>query len=357
MINLTFKRLRLYQNIKRFYFSSPQTRLSQKTKNIDLKGEFENILRENKSFENEGNKIKLEELKINMKQDLNNNKFNEASENTENNLNENESKNKESINNESQTSENIKLKSESEEKKSNYSFKKKNMNNSEEEKQNAFSKFINGFVKVWKQTFPGEQNYDEIHEIRKKQAQSLKAKIKEPKDEEIAELEAQIPEWKRGALVLISDQPESERESIFEQARKNLVVHVKNLSIYKESVDKYNNSEVKLLVKDLKESYSNVRENIKESQNPLFVVSRDLIDRVPFNSSSSLAISIMRKHDPLFDLVLFEKEVEYVFKQLMTAAINDDLDTVKLLSGESALAILTSEIRSRRERVSSIIKI
>ena len=88
-----------------------------------------------------------------------------------------------------------------------------------------------------------------------------------------------------------------------------------------------------------------------ESQSTLFVVTRNLTDKVKFVSPSSQAIKIMRKHDPGFELYDFEKEVNFIFKQLMTAYINDDLDMIKKLSGETALAVLSSDIKSRRERV------
>ena len=63
------------------------------------------------------------------------------------------------------------------------------------------------------------------------------------------------------------------------------------------------------------------------------------------------SLSLKSNGNVTFDLILFEKEVNGIFSQLMTAFINDDLETVKLVAGEVALAILTNEIKSRRERV------
>ena len=188
-------------------------------------------------------------------------------------------------------------------------------------------------------------------EKRKMEAKLLKSKIKEATDEEIAEIEASIPEWKRGALVLVETDAPKEKLSIFDIAKRNLAYHIKNLKLYQEAQNKLKDSEVSLLLDDFKKSYSNVKENIKESQNPLFVVSRDIIDRVAFKSPSSQAIQIMRKYDPNFELHNFEKEVEVVFKQLMKAYFQDKLDLVRSICSESALAVLSSEIKSRRERV------
>lgn len=235
--------------------------------------------------------------------------------------------------------------------KSNKSNKTSNNSN---DNPNVISRFISGFAKVWKQTFPGEENIELLLEKRKQEALILKSKIKEASEEEITDIEAAIPEWKRGALVLVESETAQEKYSIFDLAKKNLAYHVKSLKIYQETQKSLKDSEISLLLKDFQESYSNVRENLKESQNPFFVVSRDLIDRVSFKSPSSQAISIMRKFDPHFELLIFEKEVDAIFKQLMNAYLKDNLDTVKALTSESALAVLTSEIKSRRERVSNI---
>lgn len=178
----------------------------------------------------------------------------------------------------------------------------------EVKKPNLAVRFAKGFAKVWKQTFPNEDNVEHIMEKRKEEAILLKSKIKEATDEEIAEIEANIPEWKRGAVVLIEDAGLEEKLSIFEQAKKNLNNHVINLEIFKTTKQKYENSELQLLLKDLKTSYTNIKDNIQESQNPFLVVTRDLTDRVAFKSPSSQAITIMRKHDPNFDLLQFERE-------------------------------------------------
>lgn len=224
----------------------------------------------------------------------------------------------------------------------------------EQEQVSKFSKFVTGFANVWRQTFPGEENIDLLMAKRKQEAIILKSKIKEATDEEAEEIEKNIPEWKRGAVLIIEDSIEQEKVSIFETAKRNLSTHIKNLKLYQDSQQSYENSELKLLMEDLKVSFTNVKENIKESQNPFMVVTRDLADRVSFKSPSSQVITVMRKFDPSFDLLIFEKEVNGIFKQLMTAFINDELDMIKLIAGETALAMLTSEIKSRRERVRHI---
>ena len=91
------------------------------------------------------------------------------------------------------------------------------------------------------------------------------------------------------------------------------------------------------------------------------MMSRVIVDRVSFKSSSAEATRIMRKYDPGFNLIDFEKEVDVkyfiiniiqiIFQQLMKAFLNDDIDSAKLVSGETALGLVTGMIKSRKERV------
>jgi hypothetical protein len=328
--------------MKKNYLSTSQNKTLKKDEKIDLREEFQEMLKETKISDEEVQKIKLnEETKITESINQAKKDFDEKTEKLKNEFESN------TKNTENEKSEN--------KKKSTSNFGKgkeeESKNKNTEATPGAFSKFMTGFKKVWKQTFPGEDNLELLIEKRKAEAQFLKSKIKEATEEEIAEIEAKIPEWKRGAVVLVADQPPEEGHSLFESAKRNLTNHVKNLKIYQDTQKNLENSELSLLVNDLKTSYTNVKDNLKESQNPFFVVSRDLVDRVSFKSPSSQAIVVMRKHDPNFELIDFEKEVNVIFKQLMTAFLKDDLDTIKLIASEMALAVLTNEIKTRKERV------
>jgi len=306
-------------------------------RNKNLKEEWEEKRNSKDEENNSESKIKLDHIKKKVKSAFFFNKMNTTEGKTSH------------VESESETKEE---KSEETSEKEKKSENKKSQSNSSSE-LGSFTKFYKGFINVWKQTFPGEENMDLLFEKRRQEALILKSKIKEATEEEIEQMEAAIPEWKRGAVVLVQDDSSQKiKTSIIDLAKMNLTKHIKNLKIYKEAQISYQNSEISLLMEDMKTSYSNVRDNLQESQNPLLVVSRDLADRVSFKSSSAQATTIMRKYDPNFELILFEKEVNGIFVQLMTAFIKDDLETVRLVAGEVALALLTNEIKSRRERVS-----
>lgn len=124
-----------------------------------------------------------------------------------------------------------------------------------------------------------------------------------------------IPEWKRGAVVLVtSDDLLLEKPSIFEVASKKLRKHVRNTELYKSYRESNIYKEIQDFKDDLKQSSKNLKEGIEASQNPLIMMSRDLVDRVSFKSSSAEATRIMRKYDPNFNLLDFEKEVDVIFK-------------------------------------------
>ena len=348
--------------MKKNYLSTSQNKSKKNNDNIDLKEEFQEMLKETTISEEEvKNRKKEEEMKSKETLDKAKKEWEEKNESLKNEWEKTRSNVEENPESDLKIN-HLKKKltsvfyfnksSKNEEKKGD---KENNADKTEEiSEPSKISQFVSGFVKVWKQTFPGEENLELLLERRKAEAQILKSKIKEPTEEEIAEIEAAIPEWKRGAVVMVLDQPVEEVTSIFDTAKLKMKSHVKNLKIYKEAQTTLQNSELNLLVEDLKQSFTNVKDNLNESQNPFFVVSRDLMDRAKFKSPSAQAITVMRKHDPDFDLILFEREVDAIFKQLMHAFVKDDLDTIRLITGETALAVLSNEIKSRRERVNLV---
>ena len=176
MINFgkfTFGRLSkhlIHNNILNFmkknYLSTSQNRTSKKDEKIDLREEFQEMLKETKISDEEVQKMKLnEETK---KTESINQAKKEFAEKTEKLKNEFESNR---TNTENEKSDN--------KKKSTFNFGKEEESNNKntEETPGAFSKFLTGFKKVWKQTFPGEENLELLIEKRKAEAQFLKSKI------------------------------------------------------------------------------------------------------------------------------------------------------------------------------------
>jgi hypothetical protein len=85
---------------------------------------------------------------------------------------------------------------------------------------------------------------------------------------------------------------------------------VRNTELYRNYRESNLYKEIQDFKDDLKQSSKNLKEGIEASQNPLIMMSRDLVDRVSFKSSAAEATRIMRKYDPNFNLLDFEKEVD-----------------------------------------------
>jgi len=104
-----------------------------------------------------------------------------------------------------------------------------------------------------------------------------------------------------------------------------------------------------------KEDYQIAKENIRDelafSQNPLIRITKDLLDKIPTKSETSSAFEILRRTDPDFDIFQLESEVEYLVKQIMGACFRDDSELISKLSSDTALGMLTSIIKTRKERV------
>ena len=78
------------------------------------------------------------------------------------------------------------------------------------------AKYINLCIDVWSETFPNNQSkvQDKIskRKERAKLAREWEDKQKDMTPEEIAAMEESIPEWKRNALVIASDDEEEEKQ-------------------------------------------------------------------------------------------------------------------------------------------------
>jgi len=181
------------------------------------------------------------------------------------------------------------------------------------------------------------------------EAKIIKERIKEPTEEEIIAAESLIPEWKKGALVLIIEDTINEKKSIFDIATDKMKKHVRNSESYKNFVESDAYKELQQIKTDYLEAKKNFRDEISGSQNPFIVVSRDLLDKVQVKSTTAHATNLMRKIDPNFDLFEFEKEVDFIFKKFFEAFLNDDIDFLEKVSANAALGMMSGVIKARKE--------
>jgi hypothetical protein len=130
-----------------------------------------------------------------------------------------------------------------------------------------------------------------------------------------------------------------------------LKTHIKHSEAYITYRNSDTYKELEQFKKDFDVARKNMQDELSAAQNPILVASRDILDRIQFKSSTATATKVMRKYEPDFDIFSLESEVDEVLKQLLNAFFKDDLDTVQKLSGNTALGMLTSVIKTRAEMV------
>lgn len=219
-------------------------------------------------------------------------------------------------------------------------------NNSSHNTSLKNNRLITSISNLFTKTFPSESQIENQMNLNKQNAIKIKFTLKEISSEEILKYESSLPEWKRNAIVIVNSPPKT---SSLKNKR-----YLFNLITYnplsRTVISIYNKSDLKILMKDFKQSYSNLRYNLRFTSNPIIMLIRDVIDKVHFKSSVSQATEIMKKHRPNFNICVFEKEMKIVLKQLFTLYMNDDSKRLKMICCESAYAMLNNEIKGRREK-------
>lgn len=213
-------------------------------------------------------------------------------------------------------------------------------------KLSSFSmKKLIGFTKdLFYNTFPEDEDPEIIFQKRKQKA--IKALKNTNNLNRKIFIDESIPKYKRTAIINVNNYNKNKRISlsnIFHSVFYNQWLTRKFNSIYSKS-------DLKILIGDFKQSYSNIKFNINFSCNPLIAIPRDIIQKIEFTSSTSYMIDIMRKYDKNFSLNNLENEVKGVFAQLLEYSKEENYEKMKLVSSESALALIKNEIKERKNK-------
>lgn len=171
----------------------------------------------------------------------------------------------------------------------------------------------NSIKSAWFEAFPQEVKVSEILEQRKKKVK-LQRKIfsTEWTPEQLSEFEANIPEWKKGAIVFLRH---LQTETINSPKRKSAIKNYIREK-YKENADMIELLDelegVKTSVNIMK---GNLQQKILYSNNLIVNTSLNVITKVKEKLNSD-AIAEMKKRDPEFDFDLFEKEIRFIFEEM-----------------------------------------
>jgi len=201
---------------------------------------------------------------------------------------------------------------------------------SETDKNGFTSRGLNFLKESWYETFPQEKDYvskykDRIEEIKRQREL-----------EEEYENNGEIPEWKRGALIVtdIEAEPES-RWAKFKRSVKSKFDDTDTMKEFYKSDSFKEFSEARSHLQDLK---GDIQTEVDHSQSPLVAKARGAYDMIFTESNTAQAIRQMQSFDPDFEIEDFLYEARDLFEMMYTYQLHADIETLSLFVGEQALA-------------------
>lgn len=114
---------------------------------------------------------------------------------------------------------------------------------------------------LWNETFPDHRKNvaSKINERRQK-AQEMKKYT----PEELEEMEASIPEWKKGALTVHEGADEEQSKGLFKRAMSNAKAKINKTKFIKDLHDNEDFKKLKQQYHEFKEDMTDVREKVKD---------------------------------------------------------------------------------------------
>lgn len=173
-------------------------------------------------------------------------------------------------------------------------------------------------------------------------------------EEEIAEMQEEIPEWKRTAVQVVDEsQQEDQKAGYLKKLFKKVGSKVSDSTVgkkvfeseeYKELMKKY--KEVKVEAAEFKEDF---KDEVETTQNPIVGGVRGIGDKFLGESPQSQAVAKMRMYDPEFDILELNYEVEEIFEDMFNNFLEGNLEYLEKFCGEAALAIIKADLQRRHK--------
>jgi len=147
--------------------------------------------------------------------------------------------------------------------------------------------------------------------------------------EELEEMQDQIPEWKWTAMTVVTESPE-EKKGIVKKAIHKVGEKIKATSFMQklsesEDYKKYK-KQYHEFVEEIKEVKEKVSEDVHQSENRAVSTFWNLSGIIFSESAASQATKIMQKYDPSFDLYDFHLEAKEIFIEFFNNLLEGDLE-------------------------------
>ena len=115
----------------------------------------------------------------------------------------------------------------------------------------------------------------------------------------------------------------------------------KNNKLTKKINSIYKKSDLCFLISDFSTSLDNLLFNIKFSNNPIISNTFNIIHKINFKSSINYSLTIWNNNSKIkiTDITHLEKQIQYIFKEMILAYYNNDIEKMKKISGKSVFAL------------------
>lgn len=144
-----------------------------------------------------------------------------------------------------------------------YNEKKESINQNIEEKYPKLAVKLSLFKEVWEEAFPdADKQVSERMKQRKALAKMNREAIEKEKDmtpEELEAMEANTPEWKRGALV-VSDKAPEEKKGMFGRVKENIAGKISKT----EAAENFKKSEEYEKLKEVRSNWQEFKGNLRD---------------------------------------------------------------------------------------------
>ena len=207
------------------------------------------------------------------------------------------------------------------------------------------------FKDLWQETFP---NDDRKVKTRIQRRREIAKEQKQYSEEEIAQMQEEIPEWKRTAVTMVDeDKVQEEEAGALRRLYRKFGSQVSNTTIAQKIMESEEYKDFRKKYHDIKTEASELKEDFKDevetTQNPVVGTARTFSDYVFKETDVSRAIAKMKMYDPEFDILDLHYEVEEIFMDLYDNFLVGDLEYLTKFCGEAALAVIKTELM-RREK-------
>ncbi len=216
------------------------------------------------------------------------------------------------------------------------------------------SHYVGVFADVWQETFPNQEK--KVHDKMSKRkerarlAREWEEKQKDMTAEEIAAMEESIPEWKRNAIVIASDDEDEEKHrGVFGRAKDRVSNKINSTEAAQKFYDSEEYKKVEDYRKEYKEFKSELREQVDASHNPIVQASSQLADKIGSDSPCAQAIKAMKKYDPDFDFEELENEAMEIFQEFYCNYLAGNKEYLDLVCGGTAGALCKAQIEQREK--------